>query len=65
MSVMEHFLPCICVELNRKFRPPPSTFQERAGTPTYIDTRTVFLSKYLKKGNYVLVLTMFQHWSEP
>ncbi|KAI4554862.1 hypothetical protein MJG53_020161 [Ovis ammon polii x Ovis aries] len=49
------------VELNRKFRLHHLYIQERAGTSTYIDTRTVFLSKYLKKGNYVLVPTMFQH----
>lgn len=49
------------VEMNRKFRLHHLYIQERAGTSTYIDTRTVFLSKYLKKGNYVLVPTMFQH----
>ncbi|XP_057573956.1 calpain-6 [Hippopotamus amphibius kiboko] len=49
------------VEVNRKFRLHHLYIQERAGTSTYIDTRTVFLSKYLKKGNYVLVPTMFQH----
>ncbi|EGW12030.1 Calpain-6 [Cricetulus griseus] len=49
------------VEMNRRFRLHHLYIQERAGTSTYIDTRTVFLSKYLKKGNYVLVPTMFQH----
>ncbi|EPQ07116.1 Calpain-6 [Myotis brandtii] len=49
------------VEMNRKFRLHHLYIQERAGTSTYIDTRTVFLSKYPKKGNYVLVPTMFQH----
>lgn len=47
--------------MNRRFRLHHLYIQERAGTSTYIDTRTVFLSKYLKKGNYVLVPTMFQH----
>lgn len=62
MSAMEHFLLLhFQVELNRKFRLHHLYIQERAGTSTYIDTRTVFLSKYLKKGNYVLVPTMFQH----
>ena len=56
-QVLFHFQ----VELNRKFRLHHLYIQERAGTSTYIDTRTVFLSKYLKKGNYVLVPTMFQH----
>lgn len=59
---MEHFiLFYFQVEINRKFRLHHLYIQERAGTSTYIDTRTVFLSKYLKKGNYVLVPTMFQH----
>ena len=50
---MEHFLLFhFQVELNRKFRLHHLYIQERAGTSTYIDTRTVFLSKYLKKGNY-------------
>ena len=62
MTAMEHFLLFhFQVELNRKFRLHHLYIQERAGTSTYIDTRTVFLSKYLKKGNYVLVPTMFQH----
>lgn len=47
--------------MNRRFRLHHLYVQERAGTSTYIDTRTVFLSKYLKKGSYVLVPTMFQH----
>lgn len=59
---MEPFIPFhFQVEMNRKFRLHHLYIQERAGTSTYIDTRTVFLSKYLKKGNYVLVPTMFQH----
>lgn len=59
---MEHFILFhFQVEMNRRFRLHHLYIQERAGTSTYIDTRTVFLSKYLKKGNYVLVPTMFQH----
>lgn len=62
LSGMEHFILFhFQVEMNRKFRLHHLYIQERAGTSTYIDTRTVFLSKYLKKGNYVLVPTMFQH----
>uniref|UniRef100_A0A663M895 Calpain 6 n=1 Tax=Athene cunicularia TaxID=194338 RepID=A0A663M895_ATHCN len=47
------------VEDNRSYRLHKLTVQERVATSLYINTRTVFLKRILKKGRYILIPTTY------
>uniref|UniRef100_A0A8D0KQ20 Calpain 6 n=1 Tax=Strix occidentalis caurina TaxID=311401 RepID=A0A8D0KQ20_STROC len=47
------------VEDNRNYRLHKLTVQERVATSLYINTRTVFLKRILKKGRYILIPTTY------
>uniref|UniRef100_A0A8C5QB73 Calpain 6 n=1 Tax=Leptobrachium leishanense TaxID=445787 RepID=A0A8C5QB73_9ANUR len=48
------------VELNRQFRIHKLQGQERVASSQYMNLRSVFLRKVLKKGRYIIIPTIFQ-----
>ncbi|XP_063288223.1 calpain-6 isoform X1 [Pelobates fuscus] len=49
------------VELNRQYRIHKLHGQERAASTQYMNLRSIFLRKILKKGRYVIIPTTFHH----
>ncbi|XP_069798819.1 calpain-6 isoform X2 [Dendropsophus ebraccatus] len=47
------------VEQNRRYRIHKMQGQERAASPPYMNLRSIFLRKVLKKGRYVIIPTTF------